>query len=92
MSTKIHGLIYIAQFGFRALQSCETVVLKIIQNWTTNIEKGLQNGIVFQCLRKAFDLEQCLQTMILITQPQTGYQSVCTNDINIYMFDYMWFI
>ena len=51
-----HSLLYIAQSGFRALHSCETALTKIVDNWTSNMEKGLLNGVVLLDLRKAFDL------------------------------------
>ena len=51
-----HGLLYIAQSGFRAYHSCETALIRLVDKWTENIEKGMLNGIVFLDLRKAFDL------------------------------------
>ena len=45
-----------AQSGFRALHSCETALIRLVDIWTSNIEKGLLNGIVLLDLRKAFDL------------------------------------
>ncbi len=53
---KNNGLLYLTQSGFRALHSCETVLTKIIDKWTSNMEKGLLNGVVLLDLRKAFDL------------------------------------
>ncbi len=50
-----HDLIYIAQSRFRALHSCETALTKIVQSWTSHMEKGLINGVVFLDLRKAID-------------------------------------
>ncbi len=32
-----NGLLYLAQSGFRALHSCETVLTKIIDKWTSNM-------------------------------------------------------
>ncbi len=51
-----NGLLYIAQSGFRALHSCETALTKIIDKWTSNMEKELLNGVVLLDLRKGFDL------------------------------------
>ncbi len=51
-----NGLLYLAQSGFRALQSCEIALTKIIDKWTSNMEKGFLNGVVLLDLRKAFDL------------------------------------
>ncbi len=49
-----NGLLYLAQSGFRALHSY--ALTKIIDKWTSNMEKGLLNGVVLLDLRKAFDL------------------------------------
>jgi hypothetical protein len=49
-------LLYVAQSGFRSLHSCETALTRMVDQWTTNIENGLLNGVVLLDLRKAFDL------------------------------------
>ena len=49
-------LLYINQSGFRAFHSCETALTRLVDMWTTNMEKGLLNGVVLLDLRKAFDL------------------------------------
>ncbi len=46
----------LAQSGFHALHSCETALIKIIDKWTSNMEKGHLNEVVLLDLRKAFDL------------------------------------
>ncbi len=46
-----NGLIYLAQSGFYALHSCETALTKIIDKWTSNMEKGLLYGVVLLDLR-----------------------------------------
>ncbi len=51
-----NGLLYQAQSGFHALHSCETALTKIIDKWTSNMEKGLLKGVAILDLRKAFDL------------------------------------
>ena len=51
-----HCLLYIAQSGFRAMHSCETALTRLVDMWTSNMEKGLLNGIILLDLRKAFDL------------------------------------
>ncbi len=48
--------LYLAQSECCALHSCETTLTKIIDKWTSNMEKGLLNGVVLLDLRKAFDL------------------------------------
>ena len=51
-----HCLLYLAQSGFRTLHSCETALNRLVDRWTTNMEKGLLNGVILVDLRKAFDL------------------------------------
>ncbi len=51
-----NSLLYLAQSGFRDLHSCETALSRLVDIWTSNMEKGLLNGIIFLDLRKAFDL------------------------------------
>ncbi len=51
-----NGLFYLAQSRFHLLHSCETALTTIIDKWTSNMEKGLLNGVVLLDLRKAFDL------------------------------------
>lgn len=50
------NLLHNAQSGFRRNHSCETALLKLIHNLTSNMEKGLLNGLVFIDFRKAFDI------------------------------------
>ncbi len=51
-----NGSLYLAQSGFRARHSCETALTKIIDKWTSNMEKGLLNGVVLLDLKRAFEL------------------------------------
>ncbi len=51
-----HDLLHPAQSGFRSHYSCETALAKLIDIWTTNMENGQLNGVIFVNLRKAFDL------------------------------------
>ena len=53
---KTYDLLRIAQSGFRQNHSCETALIKIVDNWTDAIDKGYFIGTVFLDLRKAFDL------------------------------------
>ncbi len=48
--------LYLAQSGFQALHSCETALNNLVDMWTSNMEKGLPNIIIFLYLRKSFDL------------------------------------
>ena len=43
------------QSGFRSNHSTETTLLHLSNNWLTNMDKGLINGVVFLDLKKAFD-------------------------------------
>lgn len=52
----LHKLIGISQSGFREKHSCETALLKIIDDWMKSIDNGYLIGSVFLDLRKAFDL------------------------------------
>ncbi len=51
-----NGLLYLEQSGFLALHSWETVITKINDKWTSNMEKGLLNRVVLLDLKKAFDI------------------------------------
>lgn len=51
-----YQLIHINQSGFRQKQSCQTALVKLIDQWMTCIDKGDLVGTVFLDFRKAFDL------------------------------------
>ena len=51
-----NNLLYSAQSGFRKSFSCETALAQMIHKWTSAINHGLLNGIIYIDLRKAFDL------------------------------------
>ncbi len=65
-----NSLLYFAQSGFRALHFCETALNRLVDMWTSNMEKGLLNDIILLDLRKAFDL---VDTDILLKK-LSGYQ------------------
>ena len=48
-------LLYSYQSGFRSLHSTVTALLDIINEWSSNIDKGMINGVLFLDLKKAFD-------------------------------------
>ena len=50
-----HDLLYKCQSRFRANHSCETILVKITDEWLEAMDKGLFTGIVMIDLRKAFD-------------------------------------
>ena len=50
------GLIRESHSGFREGHSCETALLKIINDWNNSIDNGYLIGSVFLDLRRAFDL------------------------------------
>ena len=51
-----HHLLYKCQSGFRANHSCETILIKITDEWLEAMDKGLFTGVVMIDLRKAFDV------------------------------------
>ena len=51
-----HDLLYKCQSGFRANHSCETILIKITDEWLEAMDKGLFTGVVMIDLRKAFDV------------------------------------
>ena len=53
-------LLRVAQSGFRANHSCETALLKLIEEWYMNIDDGNMIGTIFLDLRKAYDLAYCV--------------------------------
>ena len=51
-----HGLLYVAQSGFRAMYSCETALLNLTTRWLKSMNDGRMTGVILLDLRKAFDL------------------------------------
>lgn len=51
-----YKLIHENQSGFRQKHSCQTALVKLIDNWMTCIDKGDIIGTLFLDFRKAFDL------------------------------------
>ena len=51
-----YKLIHANQSGFRQKHSCQTALVKLIDQWLTCIDKGDIIGTVFLDFRKAFDL------------------------------------
>ena len=51
-----HNLLHKCQSGFRANHSCETILVKITDEWLEAMDKGLFTGVVMIDLRKAFDV------------------------------------
>ena len=49
-------IIHKTQSGFRKDHSCHTALIRLIDNWVTDIDSGKLVGAVFLDLRKAFDL------------------------------------
>ena len=47
---------YIKQSGFREHHSCQTALIKIIDDWLTAIDKNMFSGSLFLDLSKAFHL------------------------------------
>ena len=44
------------QLGFRQKHSCQTALVKLVDDWTKCIDKGEMIGALFIDFRKAFDL------------------------------------
>ena len=51
-----HDLLYKCQSGFRANHSCETILIKITDEWLAAMDKGLFTIAVMMDLHKAFDV------------------------------------
>ncbi len=51
-----HSLLYERQSGFRKDHSCQTALIRIVDDWSTAINQGNIVGTVFLDLSKAFDL------------------------------------
>ena len=49
-------MIYESQSGFSQKHSCQTALVKLIDQWLTRIDKGDIIGTLFVDFRKAFDL------------------------------------
>ena len=50
-----HDLLADAQSGFRRYHSTLTALLDITNDWFSNMDNGLLNGVLFLDLKKAFD-------------------------------------
>lgn len=56
-----HKLIHESQSGFRRKHSCQTALVKLVDQWLSCIDKGDLIGTLFIDFRKAFDLvDHCL--------------------------------
>ena len=51
-----YDLIHKNQSGFRLKHSCQTALIKLIDQWMSCIDKGDIVGTLFLDFRKAFDL------------------------------------
>ena len=51
-----YNLIHISQSGFRKNHSCQTALVKHINNWLDHIDNGDLIGAMFLDLKKAFDI------------------------------------
>ena len=51
-----YKLLHEAQSGFRKHHSCQTALIKLINNWLSHIDKGNIVGAIFFDLKKAFDV------------------------------------
>ena len=51
-----YKLLHEAQSGFRKYHSCQTALIKLINDWLSHIDKGNIVGAIFFDLKKAFDV------------------------------------
>ena len=51
-----YKLLHEAQSGFRKHHSCQTALIKLINDWLSHIDKGNIVGAIFFDLKKAFDV------------------------------------
>ena len=51
-----YKLLYEAQSGFRKHHSCQTTLIRLINDWLSHIDKGTIVGAIFFDLKKAFDV------------------------------------
>ena len=51
-----YKLLHEDQSGFRKNHSCQTALVKLVDDWTKCIDKGEMIGALFIDFRKAFDL------------------------------------
>ena len=51
-----YNLIHESQSGFRQRHSCQTALIKLIDQWMASVDKGDIVGALFIDFRKAFDL------------------------------------
>ena len=51
-----YNIIHESQSGFRRKHSCQTALVKLIDQWMAGIDKGDTIGSMFIDFRKAFDL------------------------------------
>ena len=84
-----NNLLHPSQHGFRKKRSTQTALIKVVDNWLTNIDKGQVTAVVFLDLAKAFDtvkhniLVRKLETLGLVLfisrQPSTtSFPQLCT--------------
>ena len=87
-----HDLLYKCRSGFRANHSCETILIKIADEWLEAMDKGLFTDVIMINLRKAFE---AVDHKLLLKKRQeyglntnslkwfqsylSGYQKVCVD-------------
>ena len=70
-----YKLIHESQSGFRQKHSCQTALIKLIDQWMSSIDKGDLVGSLFIDFRKAFDVvdhEILMKTLALYKLSETS--------------------
>ena len=50
-----NNILHPNQSGFRPMHSTNTILMKLVSQWSLNIDNKLLTGVAFVDLRKAFD-------------------------------------
>ena len=83
-----YKLLHEAQSGSRKYHSCQTALIKLINNWLSHIDKGNIVGAIFFDLKKAFDVvdhEMLLQKLALYGVRSTflrWFESYLSNSVS----------
>ncbi len=51
-----YNLIYLAQSGYRKVHCCETALVKMVSQWSTNMNREDLTGLILLDLYKTFNI------------------------------------